>query len=198
MTTHPDGRIELVDAEVHYSSGFLRPDRADRLLAELRAELDWQQREIKLFGRKVKSPRLTAFHGEPGSVYTYSNLRLEPQPWTPALDEIRTELADVSGHVFDCVLANLYRDGSDSMGWHSDDERELGIEPIIASVSLGAARRFALHHRRRKDQRVAIDLEHGSLLIMAGQTQHHWKHALPKTRRAVGERVNLTFRRIVG
>ncbi len=190
--------LDLADADVRYDSDFLAEATATRLFDDLLEELDWQQREILLFGRRIPSPRLTAFHGEAHAVYTYSGLTLEPRAWTPALDEIRAAIERATGFAFDCVLANHYRDGSDSMGWHSDDERELGPEPVIASVSLGATRRFTMQHRERKEERFAIELEHGSLLMMAGPTQRCWKHALPKTRKPVGARVNLTFRRITG
>jgi alkylated DNA repair dioxygenase AlkB len=141
-------------------------------------------------------PRLSAWYGDAGAVYTYSGLRLEPLPWTPVLLEIKQATERLSGTRFNSVLLNLYRDGQDSMGWHSDDEPELGPEPVIASVSLGALRRFVFQHKKRR-WRIALDLEPGSVLLMAGATQHHWRHALPKTRRPVAPRINLTFRTIL-
>jgi alkylated DNA repair dioxygenase AlkB len=115
-------------------------------------------------------------------------------PWTPELQRIRQRVEELTAHRYNSVLLNLYRDGRDGMGWHADDEPELGREPVIASVSLGATRRFKLRHRRSRIAASALDLAHGDLLLMAGQTQHEYAHAVPKTARPVGERVNLTFR----
>jgi len=141
-------------------------------------------------------PRLIAWYGEPEAVYTYSGVRHVPMPFTPELAVIRARIEELSGAPFNSALANLYRDGRDGMGWHADNEAELGRNPVIASVSLGATRRFTLRHRRRKGLTEALDLEPGSLLVMEGETQHHWLHALPKTTRPVGERINLTYRLI--
>jgi alkylated DNA repair dioxygenase AlkB len=127
----------------------------------------------------------------------YSGTPHQPLPWTPALELVRERVLGLTGCAFNSVLLNLYRDGRDGMGWHSDDEPELGRDPVIASVSLGAPRRFCLRHRRRKDQRLDVSLGPGSLLLMAGATQHHWVHAVPKTALPVGPRVNLTFRQIL-
>jgi alkylated DNA repair dioxygenase AlkB len=144
----------------------------------------------------VASPRLSAWYGDPGAIYSYSGLRLEPLPWTPVLLEIRQVVTDLAETPFNSVLLNLYRDGQDSMGWHSDAEPELGRNPVIASVSLGAVRRFVLRHKKRKEQHIALELESGSVLVMGGALQHYWRHALPKIRQAVGPRINLTFRLI--
>ena len=168
----------------------------DRLFQSLYTEIPWQQQVITLYGRAVASPRLSAWYGDPGAVYRYSGLRLEPLPWTPVLLEIRQVVTDLAETPFNSVLLNLYRDGQDSMGWHSDAEPELGRNPVIASVSLGAVRRFVLRHKKRKEQHIALELEPGSVLVMAGALQHHWRHALPKTRQVVGPRINLTFRLI--
>jgi alkylated DNA repair dioxygenase AlkB len=151
-----------------------------------------------LFGRSFAQPRLTAWHGEPHAVYSYSGLRLTPAPWTGALLEIRERIAAHTGWTLDGVLLNLYRDGRDSMGWHADDEPELGPEPRIASASLGETRRFAMRRRGGGKPRLALDLDHGSLLLMSGPTQAHWQHAVPKTTQQVGVRVNLTFRAMPG
>jgi alkylated DNA repair dioxygenase AlkB len=142
----------------------------------------------------VPIPRLTAWHGEAG--YVYSGIAMQPAAWTPALLEIKRCAEHHAGQGFNSVLLNLYRDGRDSVSWHADNEPGLGRDPVIASLSLGATRRFQLKHRRN-GLRVAIDLEHGSCLVMAGATQHHWLHQLPKTARPVGPRVNLTFRRMM-
>lgn len=162
----------------------------------LRAEIDWRQEEVVIFGRPRLVPRLVAWHGEPGARYTYSGTPHKPLPWTPVLEQVRRRVQELSGRHFNAVLLNLYRDGRDGMGWHSDDEAELGPEPAIASVSLGATRRFCLRHRRRKEMRAELSLPHGSLLLMSGATQRHWVHAVPKTAVRTGERINLTFRRV--
>lgn len=170
---------------------------ADTLFDQLRADIQWRQEEIIIFGQPKRVPRLVAWHGDPGAAYTYSGVRHEPEPWTAPLAELRARVEALSGQRFNAVLLNLYRSGADGMGWHADDEPELGVNPVIASVSLGAARRFRLRHRRHKALTRELDLAHGSLLLMSGTTQHHWVHALPKTARAVGERINLTFRALL-
>lgn len=164
------------------------------LFADLRRTIDWQQEEILIFGAPRQVPRLVAWHGDPEARYTYSGTVHEPRPWMPVLERIRDRVHRLTGAKFNAVLLNLYRDGRDGMGWHADDEPELGPEPVIASVSFGASRRFCLRHRRRKDLRRELLLADGSLLLMAGQTQRHWVHAVPKTSRPAGERINLTFR----
>jgi alkylated DNA repair dioxygenase AlkB len=181
-----DGEVFLYDDAVGHLA-------ADRLLAALMAGIDWRQEVATIMGRQVPIPRLTAWHGEAG--YVYSGIRLAPAPWTDPLLELRAVAERLAGQPFDSVLLNLYRDGRDSVSWHADDEPGLGRDPVIASISLGATRRFHLRHRRSK-ARVAVDLAHGSCLIMAGATQHHWLHQLPKTARPVGPRINLTYRRM--
>lgn len=188
--------LPMPDADVRYTAGWLAADEADALLEALVDEVPWEVHRIRMFGREVASPRLSCWIGDPGATYTYSRSRFEPRPWTPALGALRDRLAREVGVRFNSVLANRYRDGADAMGWHSDDEPELGPEPVIASVSVGAPRTFAF--RARGDgRRVDLVLEHGSLLLMAGRTQHAWRHAIPRTRRPLGERVNLTFRAIL-
>lgn len=190
-------RFDLPDADVRLWSRAFALDEADALLAALLAGIDWQQEDIVMFGERRRVPRLVAWHGDPGTAYTYSGTAHEPLPWTPTLQDIRSRIEALTGHSFNSVLLNRYRDGRDGMGWHADDERELGHEPAIASVSLGATRRFRLRHRRRRDAVATIELTHGDVLLMAGATQHAYVHALPKTTRAVGERINLTFRRVL-
>ena len=164
---------------------------ADRLFDELMRVTTWRQETATVMGRRVPIPRLTAWHGEAG--YVYSGIRMEPAPWNEPLLELKALSERLARQRFNSVLLNLYRDGRDSVSWHADNEPGLGMEPVIASISLGAVRRFQLRHRRR-NERLAIDLPHGSCLIMAGATQHHWLHQLPKTARPVGPRINLTFR----
>jgi len=190
-------RLDLPDADVRLWSGAFATAEADELLAALLAGISWQQEDIVIFGERRRVPRLIAWHGDPGAAYTYSGTAHEPLPWTPALQGIRSRIQDLTGHSFNSVLLNRYRDGRDGMGWHADDERELGRDPVIASVSLGATRRFKLRHRRLRDAVATIELAHGDLLLMAGPTQHAYVHAVPKTARPVGERVNLTFRLLV-
>lgn len=166
----------------------------DEVLARLLAETAWRSESITLWGKQYLQPRLSAWHGE--AAYTYSGLRLDPLPFTPLQQEIRQAVEAASGRRFNSVLLNYYRDGRDSMGMHSDDEPELGADPAIASVSFGATRTFILHHKRTR-QRLKVDLTDGSLVLMTGQLQKNWLHGINKITRAVGPRVNLTFRLIV-
>jgi alkylated DNA repair dioxygenase AlkB len=181
-----------------YTPRFLDQPEADRVLERLWRELDWSQKEIKLFGRRLLQPRLIAWYGDPEAVYSYSGLTLEPLSWHPLLLQLRERIQLFSGHRFNSVLANAYRDGRDSMGWHSDDERELGRNPVIASLSLGATRRFLLRPRQAEPgvRRVSLALApgHGSLLLMQGDSQQRFQHALPRSRQAMGLRINLTYR----
>ena len=187
--------LELPDADIGYLPAAFAPGEADELFAALRDGIGWRQEEVVIFGRPRLVPRLVAWHGETGARYSYSGVAHDPLPWTPALQAIRSRVESLSGHCYNSVLLNLYRDGRDGMGWHADDEPELGRDPVIASVSLGATRRFRLRHRKRRET-ASLDLAHGSLLLMRGATQHHWVHAVPKTTRPVGERINLTFRQV--
>jgi alkylated DNA repair dioxygenase AlkB len=187
-------QLDLPDADVRLWRPAFQPAEADALLTLLCTRIDWQQEDIVIFGESKRVPRLVAWHGDPGAAYTYSGTAHEPLPWTPELQRIRQRVEELTGHRFNSVLLNLYRDGNDSMGWHADDEPELGREPVIASVSFGATRRFKLRHRRMRIATSTLELAHGDLLLMAGQTQHAYVHAVPKTARPVGTRVNLTFR----
>jgi alkylated DNA repair dioxygenase AlkB len=172
---------------------WLTPAEADRLLAALIAELRWEQRTIVLFGRAILQPRLIAWAGAIG--YRYSGQTLEPRPFTPTVDRLLERVCDRAGVRFNHMLANRYRHGRDSMGWHADDEAELGDDPVVATVSLGATRRFALKPRRNADGRgQAIDLGPGSLVIMGGPCQRHYVHGIPRQADVHGERISLTFR----
>lgn len=186
----------LPDATLRYQPGFLLPKEAESLFGEIKSQTPWRQDTIRLFGKTFQQPRLTALYGKNGQAYTYSGIRMEPLPFTPLLEDLLHRVSIAAGENFTTCLLNLYRDGSDSNGWHADDEPELGNNPVIASLSLGASRKFHLKHRRIKSQRVRMNLESGSLLLMAGTTQHHWLHQVPKTKRPVGPRINLTFRRL--
>jgi alkylated DNA repair dioxygenase AlkB len=189
-------RLPLADAELWWAPRFLDAAEADDHAAALRREVPWETHMIRMFGRELPSPRLSCWVGDPHAAYTYSRTRFEPRAWTPTLSALRARLRERLGIDFDSVLANRYRDGRDSMGWHADDEPELGPEPVIASISLGASRRFSFRHRTTGARR-DIELTHGSLLVMAGATQRHWQHALPRAAGVFDERINLTFRRIV-
>ena len=172
---------------------FLPPAKADHAFSALKTELNWQAQTLHLYGREVMQPRLVAWYGDPQARYTYSGRTQTPQPWTTTLSALRTTIEHFQHTRFNSVLANRYRDGRDSMAWHSDNEPELGAQPVIASLSLGATRAFHLRHRTTR-QSVRLLLAHGDLLIMQGDSQRDWQHCIPKTARPVGERVNLTFR----
>lgn len=192
--------LPLPDADVRYAPSWLAREEADELLARLLEEIPWERHRLNLFGREVDSPRLSCWIGDPGATYVYSRSRFEPRPWTASLLLVRERVERACQARFNSVLANLYRDGQDSMGWHSDDEPELGAQPVIASVSLGAERRFRFRRcvprGMRAAQPVGITLSHGSLLCMAGHTQHRYQHDLPKSTGIAAPRINLTFRLI--
>jgi alkylated DNA repair dioxygenase AlkB len=187
-----------VDGELYFGRSFFPLRQSDEFFRDLRAGTAWQQDQMKWFGKQVNIPRLTAWHGDPEKVYRYSGITVAPTPWTPTLLRIKKAIEEASGTTFDSVLLNLYRDGRDSVSWHSGDEPELGTNPVIGSVSFGATRVFNLRHKHDPTRRLRLELSHGSYLLMAGSTQHHWLHEIPKTARPVGERINLTFRTIHG
>lgn len=168
-------------------------------LARLRDELPLGSEEYVIGGRTVTAPRLVSWHGDEGTAYAYSGVRHAPAPWTPGLAEMRALVQATTGLTFNAVLANYYRDGRDSMGWHADAEPEIGPTPDdrwIASLSLGAPRRFLVRHRKRPSDQHELALGDGALLVMRGTTQQHYRHSVPKTTRPVGPRLNLTFRHI--
>jgi alkylated DNA repair dioxygenase AlkB len=189
--------VELDGGDITYLANCWSADDADRLFHAVNGVTDWRQEMIWMYGREVPVPRLTAWVGDPGKTYTYSNISLRPAPWTPPLLEIKARVEQVAATMFNSVLLNLYRTGADGVAWHSDDEPELGRAPVIASVSLGATRRFQLRQRSNRDERCELHLEHGSLLLMRGDTQHVWEHQVPKTAKPVDPRMNLTFRTII-
>ncbi|WP_243647236.1 alpha-ketoglutarate-dependent dioxygenase AlkB family protein [Aestuariirhabdus litorea] len=186
--------LSVMDGELYWYPDFIDPVSASALYRQLEKEVIWRQDYLRMGARQVAIPRLQAWYGEQG--YRYSGLYLEPQPWLAAHRQLLALLEEQLGLSFNSVLMNLYRDGNDSVGWHADDEPELGINPCIASLSLGATRRFHLRHREHTEQRLSLELGHGALLVMSGPMQHHWRHQIPKTRRPVGPRINLTFRSI--
>jgi alkylated DNA repair dioxygenase AlkB len=190
-------RLVLADgAFCDLDHSWLVEQRAESIMRTLLTEIPWEQREIEVYGRKVMQPRLVAWVGDPEAVYTYSRTRHEPLPWTPTLAQLRVELERTVQAPFNSVLCNLYRDGQDSMGMHSDSEPELGPAPIVASISFGAARRFQLRHRSKASKESNLDLElgSGSLLVMAGTTQRFYRHGVAKQAAVKTPRINLTFR----
>lgn len=186
--------LNLPDSEISYFSDLLCKEDADHYFKVLKEELQWKQYDIKIFGKTLPQPRLTALYSLTSKPYSYSNLTLLPELYTRELFEISALLTERTGIHFTHCLANLYRNGKDSMGWHSDNEKELGKEPVIASVSLGAVRNFQLRHKNLEHLKYQLDLGHGSLLLMQGKTQEFWKHQLPKTNKIIPGRINLTFR----
>ena len=190
--------LNWINPDFEFREAFLAAGEADDCLQRLWRELDWEQREITLFGRRVLQPRLVAWYGDQEARYAYSGLRLEPKPWHPLLLALKSRLEEASNGHFNSVLANAYRDGNDSMGWHSDDEPELGANPRIASISLGAERTFLLRRvlalRKPGEKSRKLLLTHGSLLMMRGDSQKNFQHSIPKTRSVTGLRINLTFR----
>ncbi|SDA20631.1 alpha-ketoglutarate-dependent dioxygenase AlkB [Sphingomonas sp. NFR15] len=191
-------RIPLPGAEVYYQSSFDIGLPHDVILKRLIDEVPWRQQDVKLWGKTFKQPRLVAWFGDEGTAYRYSGIYLSPLPWTDILIGIKRRVESVTKNKFNSVLLNYYRDNNDSMGMHSDDEKELGHNPTIASVSLGAERPLLLKSKRIPESRtIKIVLASGSLLIMKGETQHNYRHGIAKERQAIGPRVNLTFRTIL-
>lgn len=186
--------LDLPDATIIYYPHFFDKKEADIIFVELEKQIPWQQDEITVYGKKHLQPRLTALYGNEGKSYSYSNIKMQPHPWNMLLQKIKSHIESASDTNFTTVLLNYYRDGKDSNGWHADNEKELGINPVIASVSFGAERTFQLKHNSDLSLKKSIVLEHGSLLLMKGTTQQYWKHQIPKTSKPTGPRINLTFR----
>lgn len=189
-------RIDAIDAEIFYLADYYSSADASRYFEKLKDDLQWQSVDISLFGKTHKIPRLQAFYGEPNLNYEYSGIKSSALPWTDVLLDIKQSIECSLQLSFNSVLCNLYRDGSDSNGWHADDEKELGVNPAIASLSFGETRDFQLKHKKT-DQRIQLPLASGALLLMAGETQSNWQHCLPKRKRCVSPRINLTFRNIL-
>lgn len=188
-------RLPLVDADLRFWRTTDLGRSRDQLLSELIDSTAWRQEEITVYGKPYLQPRLSAWYGDSG--YSYSGIRLQPTPWNSTLLDIKTRIEALTGNSYNSVLLNYYRDQNDGMGMHSDDERELGRQPAIASLSLGEERVFLLKHKSRKDLKTTrLPLPCGSLLLMSGDTQRHWKHGIAKTRHPCGPRINLTFRKV--
>ena len=186
--------FQLPNAELYYWPEFLTESAAEALMATLPA-LPWQQPEIMMFGRKIVIPRQQLWMGDSHCSYRYSGVTFQPEPWHAEIWQLTQQINQALQQRFNCVLLNWYRDGSQAMGWHSDDEPELGDAPQIASLSLGQYRRFDLRHRQTQTQ-LQLELANGSLLLMAGECQQYWQHRLPKQASASAQRFNLTFRYI--
>ena len=186
--------LNLKDGEVTYYPKFFNTNEANLYLDILSKKLDWKQDDITIFGKTYLQPRLTAFYAENLNTYKYSNITMKPHSFKDELLEIKEKIETKLRIKFTSCLANLYRDGKDSNGWHADDEKELGKNPTIASVSFGAERIFHFKHKKDSALKSKLVLEHGSLLLMQGATQHNWLHQIPKTKKQIGKRINLTFR----
>lgn len=185
----------LKDADLVLIENFFSKAASDNLYSRLLSDIKWMETKIVVYGKEHDTPRLTAWYGDPGTDYTYSGLKMNPFRWTEDLLFIKNKVDEAAGVTFNSVLLNLYGSGKDSVGWHRDNEKEFGINPVIASVSFGETRPFHLKHKFKKDvEKVIIPLTHGSLLIMKGTTQHYWEHQIPKTSKEISPRINLTFR----
>jgi alkylated DNA repair dioxygenase AlkB len=185
------------DGEAYFYPSLFTEAESDRFFITLQQEIAWRQEPVVILGRQIMQPRLTAWYGDTGKTYRYTGLTMHPLPWTAALSVVKARIEDICGHSFNSALLNFYRDGRDSMGWHRDNEKELGNHPVIASVSFGTARRFCFRHKDHKASKETIFLSHGSLLLMKGSTQHNWYHSIPKALKVTTGRINITFRNII-
>ncbi len=185
--------VSIKNGEYIFIPNFFQKAESDSFLRDLRNEIFWKQESMNMYGKKVNFPRLTSWYGDNDKPYSFSGITLAPHPWNENLKAIKTKIETKTEAIFNSVLLNLYRDGNDSISWHTDAEKELGQNPIIASVNFGATRTFQLRHIETKEK-IDIELTHGSLLIMQGELQHYWQHQVPKTTKKVNERINLTFR----
>jgi alkylated DNA repair dioxygenase AlkB len=189
--------LNLPDAVFEWYPNFLSNETADELFQKLLDETPWQHDEITIFGKKILQPRLTCLFGNEGKPYSYSGLTMYPKPWNSGVMFLKTEIEKIANQNFTTVLANLYRNEKDSNGWHADNEKELGRDPIIASISLGETRKFQIKHHTNKEIKCNLELTHGSLLLMKEGSQIHYKHQLPKSTSSKNARINLTFRTIL-
>ena len=190
--------IQLKDGELLHQSHFIPPAAADELFKRLTHEIDWQQEEMKIYGKTHLLPRLTCWMGDKDVLYSYSGIRMVAAGWSEPVLQLKTKIEGFSQTTFNSCLLNYYRNGQDSMGWHQDNEVSLGKNPIIASLTFGATRSFQLRHLTDASaKKIRLNLTHGAALLMRGTTQHFWQHQLPKTTKDIGPRINLTFRKIV-
>jgi alkylated DNA repair dioxygenase AlkB len=191
---NPNSTINLKDAELLYKPSFFNKEDSDEIFKVLLESIQWKQDRIKIYGKELPLPRLSAWYGEGNKPYTYSGITLDPMPWTNELLQIKDKIEAEAKVKFTSVLLNRYRDGQDYVGWHTDAEKELGRNPVIGSVNFGATRKFQLRRIDDHNEKYELDLKHGTLLLMKGMTQHYWQHQVPKTSTMIGERINLTFR----
>lgn len=185
--------IKIQNGEYIYVPNFFSKENSDLYFNALLYEIDWRQESMNMYGKSINFPRLTAWYGDNDKPYTFSGITLSPKKWTKSLLVIKEQIEQKTQANFNSVLLNLYRNGEDSISWHTDAEKELGINPVIASVNFGATRKFQLRHMNT-NEKIELLLTHGSLLVMKGELQHFWQHQVPKTKQAVKERINLTFR----
>lgn len=195
FSSNQEGNVEVKinNGSYIYISSFYDKITADKYFSRLISDIKWKQESMNMYGKQIPFPRLTAWYGDNDKPYTFSGITLNPNLWSPGLAKIKADVEPIANVNFNSVLLNRYRNGNDSISWHTDAEKELGKNPVIASVNFGAERKFQLKHTET-GERIDILLKHGSLLIMKGELQHFWKHQIPKTKKVIGERVNLTFR----
>jgi len=187
------GLTTIENGEYLFYPNFFTKSESDIFLQKLKSEIEWKQESMNMYGKKINFPRLTAWYGDNDKPYSFSGITLSPKIWNEELVSIKSKIEPIAKVDFNSVLLNRYRDGNDSISWHTDAEKELGINPVIASVNFGATRKFQLRHIKTKEK-LEIELTHGSLLIMQGELQHFWQHQVPKTKELKTERINLTFR----
>lgn len=185
--------VRINNGEYLYVSNFFDQVTSNQYLNTLINQIEWKQESMQMYGKNIPFPRLTAWYGDNDKPYSFSGITLSPIYWNDTLLEIKHKIEPTAKATFNSVLLNRYRNGSDSISWHTDAEKELGINPIIASVNFGASRKFQLRHKNTKEK-IELELTHGSLLIMGGELQHYWQHQVPKTKKVTKERINLTFR----
>jgi alkylated DNA repair dioxygenase AlkB len=190
----PEKAIALPPELLQYYPGIFDAIESSAFMAQFVSKVPWQQRIVTMYGRQIITPRLTAWYGTADSVYTFSGTKFDPLPWTKELLLIKEKVETFACTRFNSVLLNYYRDGNDSVAWHSDDEHELGLNPVIASLSFGQERRFDIRHKTDHQKKYSVNLENGSLLLMKGNMQHNWEHRIAKSTKPLKERVNLTFR----
>ena len=194
MNSAPSKNLLPKDGEVHLFTGVFSAAESEKLLNSLYESINWKQERIRILGKWVKQPRLSAWYGDDGKQYSYSGLTLEAKQCNEVLLKIKNKVQAITNSEFNSGLLNYYRDGEDSMGWHRDNEKELGLQPVIGSISLGATRTFYMQHIKEKDLKLSVELPAGSCLLMRGSTQHFWKHSVPKDSRCTSPRLNITFR----
>lgn len=192
-TKNESGLISIPNGEYIYLPNFFTKFESDNYFQVLKDNILWKQESMNMYGKQVMFPRLTAWYGDNDKPYSFSGITLRPHSWSKELLEIKNKIEPIANTQFNSVLLNQYRNGNDSISWHTDAEKELGLNPIIGSVNFGATRKFQLRHIKTKEK-IEIELTHGSLLIMQGELQHFWQHQVPKTAKKVNERINLTFR----